>query len=181
VPTTPISPGSGLFQTATFGSLRRKVSRYLESRIRRHVPTRPLHVTSLKPPFYFYYCVPRKIRRGILLKTMCTRIFLSRPSRRPALQFSQRVFSLGFPWNEPMLARCFTARTPQFRLVYLVRRLSGMLFSEQDECFTRPFHLSRFRAGRLFHTRATTLFFFAVTAAAPCRDASVIFSYSRIP
>ena len=57
-----------------------------------------------------------------------------------------------FPWNEPMLARCFTARTPQFRLVFLIWRLSGMLFSEQDECFTRLSYLPRSGAGRLFHT-----------------------------
>ena len=31
----------------------RKVSRSLQSRIRRHVPTRPLHVTSLHDPFLF--------------------------------------------------------------------------------------------------------------------------------
>ena len=33
---------------------RRKVSRLLQSQIRCHVPTRPLHVTSLKDPFLFY-------------------------------------------------------------------------------------------------------------------------------
>ena len=58
----------------------------------------PFMSCPYKTPFYFYYCVPCKIRRGILPKTMCTRIFLSRPSWRPALQFSQRVISSGFPY-----------------------------------------------------------------------------------
>ena len=40
----------------------------------------PFTSRPYKTVFYFYYCVPRKIRRGILLKQMCTRIFLSRPS-----------------------------------------------------------------------------------------------------
>jgi len=31
-----------------------------KSQIRRHNPTRPLHVTSLQESFLFYYCVPRK-------------------------------------------------------------------------------------------------------------------------
>ena len=30
----------------------------------------PFTSRPYKTPFYFYYCVPRKIRRGILLKTM---------------------------------------------------------------------------------------------------------------
>jgi len=59
----------------------------------------PFTSRPYKTPFYFYYCVPRKIRRVILPKTMCTRIFLSRPSWRPVLQFSQRVISLGFPYT----------------------------------------------------------------------------------
>jgi len=30
----------------------------------------PFTSRPYKTPFYFYYCVPRKVRRGILLKTM---------------------------------------------------------------------------------------------------------------
>ena len=38
----------------------REVSRQLQSRIRCHFTTRPLHVTSLKDSFLFYDCVPHK-------------------------------------------------------------------------------------------------------------------------
>jgi len=51
-----------------------------------------------------------------------------------------------------------------------------MPFSEQNYCFTRLFHLPRFRDGRLFHTWAPTLFAYAETTTAPRRDASAVFS-----
>jgi len=43
---------------ASFSSETRKVSRFANQTS--FVPTRPLHVTSLKDSFLFYYCVPRK-------------------------------------------------------------------------------------------------------------------------
>ena len=56
-------------------------------------------------PFYLYYCVPRKIRRGILLKTM-NALRLPFPTfNRPAVQFSSCVSSRsGFPSNTTL--RC---------------------------------------------------------------------------
>jgi len=45
---------------ASFSRETQKVSRYLQSRICRHVPTKPHHVTSLKDPFLFHCCVPHK-------------------------------------------------------------------------------------------------------------------------
>jgi len=112
---------------------------------------------------------------------MCTDIFLSRPSWRPVLQFSQHVMSSGFPWNDPMLAHCFTARKPQNNQFIWLETPFNMLLADWTDCFTRLFYLSHFRARRLFHTWINTLFFYAVTATAPCQDASAILSYSRIP
>jgi len=61
----------------------------------------PFTSRPYQTPFYFYYCVPRKIRRGILpKKQMCARTFLSQPSWRRALQFSQRVISSGFLYKQ---------------------------------------------------------------------------------
>ena len=48
---------------------REKVSRYLQSRIRRHVPRRPLHVTSLQDPFlslFLLLCSPSNPKRHVL-------------------------------------------------------------------------------------------------------------------
>jgi len=45
-----------------------KASRYFQSRIRCHIPTKPLHVTSLIDSFLFYYCVPHDWSRDTLFQ-----------------------------------------------------------------------------------------------------------------
>jgi len=112
---------------------------------------------------------------------MRTHIFLSRPSWRPAFQFSQRAISSGFLWNESMQDRCFTARKPENNKFIWSETRFHMLLADRTDCLTRLFYLPRFGAGRLFYTWATTLFFYAVTAAALCWEASAMSSYSRIP
>ena len=77
----------------------------------RHVPSRPLHVTSLqdpftsrpyKTPFYFYYCVPRKIPRGILFQIHVEYLPSSRPLVSAHCSLRHRVedyVSLQWVWQ----------------------------------------------------------------------------------
>jgi len=83
----------------------KKASRLLHSRIRRHVPTRPLHVMSLQDSFLVYYCVPRKMKR-LPLSNPC-RIFAIFSTPGPLLlQFTLPHLGLSFPGIEPMFDRC---------------------------------------------------------------------------
>ena len=71
----------------------------------------PFTLRPYKTPFYFYYCVPSKIRRGILLKTM-NALRLPFPTfQRPAVQFSSCVFSAGFPFKPVEQTLFFTTLT----------------------------------------------------------------------
>ena len=90
-------------------------------------------------PFYFYYCIPRKIRRGVLPKTMCTRIFLSRPSWRLALQFSQRVFSSGVTWLWGHVRPLFHSAQASERPVYLFGTLSSTCSLRTGRIVSRDF------------------------------------------
>jgi len=56
-----------------------------------------------------------------------------------------------------MLVRCFTARKPQNDWFIWSETPFHMILADRTDCFTRLFNLSRFGAGRLFHTWATTL------------------------
>jgi len=78
---------------------------------RRHVPTRPLHVTSLrlKDPFLFYYCVLRKYRR-----------------RRDI--FFQSMYALHLPFPI-FLSSCILVLATRFQLrLFLKHALGGTNF-----------------------------------------------------
>ena len=114
----------------------RKVSRYLQSRIRRHVPTRPLHVshkldvTSLQDPFATN--LPKKMCTHLPFPTFltsCIAILATHNQFRLSQRASHRTISLS------------DRGTPFF-----------VLLAERKDCFTRLFCLPRFGAERLFHT-----------------------------
>ena len=79
------------------------------TRIRHHVPTRPLHVTSLKDSFLFYYCVPHKIvnRHLFSIQMLNSRHLLD--SYSLLLQFTPPRLGLCFPNAYVYLGLCGAA------------------------------------------------------------------------
>jgi len=75
----------------------REISRWLQSRIRRHVPTRTLHVMSLKDSFLFYYCAPHKTVKRHLLSNHAEYPPFSRLLVSPLLHFTPPPLGLCLP------------------------------------------------------------------------------------
>jgi len=103
----------------------------------------PFTSRPYKTPFYFYYCVPRKIRRGILFqlhveyspssRLLVFALAVYANASRQVRPIFPWLWALYFPGNQPMFTRCFC-----FGLLFTLDDNLGHTFILQYGTFSSP-------------------------------------------
>ena len=105
------------------------------------IPTRPLHVTSLKDPLLCYHCVPHIYEEASFSNQCMLCMFLSPSFQRLVVQFSPRIFSPGFPifFQKKEGMRILSMKALKNWHPHIFRKTKNLNFSELE--FYRPiFH-----------------------------------------